>query len=196
MGFVLFGQTDIDELQKYGIKNKAPKGLEIGSKAPDFKVNTIDGLELDLSNVLDSSNIVLVFFRGSWCPYCTRHIAELMQYKDVFDDRETQLVFVTPHKENYLSDLQEELNKGAYLISDEELHILEDYDVLFEVNKSYQAKFANAFNQELSGVNVQDKAVLPVPATYLIGKDGLIKFKHFEYNYTHRSVVGDILKHL
>ena len=127
MGFVLFGQTDIDELQKYGIKNKAPKGLEIGSKAPDFKVNTIDGLELDLSNVLDSSNIVLVFFRGSWCPYCTRHIAELMQYKDVFDDRETQLVFVTPHKENYLSDLQEELNKGAYLISDEEFELFFHY---------------------------------------------------------------------
>ena len=70
------------------------------------------------------------------------------------------------------------------------------YGVGFKVNDMYQEKFKNFKGTTLEEVNGQSEAMLPVPATYVIGKDKKVKWVHFDPNYRERSAIDDIVKAL
>ena len=68
--------TLIFSLFQAGAQEK-PEGLFIGSKAPDFKAKDQDGNEVRLKDLLKKGKVVLVFYRGYWCPYCNRELSRL-----------------------------------------------------------------------------------------------------------------------
>src|SRR3954470_5133711 len=54
-----------------------PEGLFINSKAPDFKGKDQAGTELNLKDMRKQGPVVLVFYRGYWCPYCNKYLKML-----------------------------------------------------------------------------------------------------------------------
>ena len=59
---------------------KAPEGLFIASKAPDFKAKDQNGTEIRLKDLLKKGKVVLVFYRGNWCPYCNKELSRLQGF--------------------------------------------------------------------------------------------------------------------
>ena len=73
-GFLIGQEQDY---HKYGIdttKSLAPKGLQIGEKAPEFSGIDQDGNIINLSSILTKKPVVLIFYRGQWCPVCMRYL--------------------------------------------------------------------------------------------------------------------------
>jgi peroxiredoxin len=173
-----------------------PEGLFINSKAPDFKATDQYGNEIRLKNVLKDSLVVLIFYRGQWCPYCNKQLKKLEDSLQLIKDKKAKLIAVTPEKTEYISKTIEKTKASYSLLYDKEMKIMKAYAVAFEVDDRTVSRYKNA-DIDLATANGQkDKVYLPVPAVYIINKEGTIIYRFFDADYKKRPSVKDILDNL
>src|SRR5687767_11947064 len=90
-----------------------PEGLFINSKAPDFKATDQYGHEIRLKDILKDSLVVLIFYRGQWCPYCNKQLKKIEDSLQLISDRGAKLIAVTPEKPEFISRTIEK-TKASY----------------------------------------------------------------------------------
>lgn len=170
-----------------------PTGLNLDDKAPNFKANDQSGKSVDLKSLLTKGPVVLVFYRGQWCPYCNRYLSALQDSLSLITAKGATVVAVTPEINENISKTIEKSDASFPILHDNGLTIMKNYKVIFEVDKitierykGYGIDF-NAANGENNGAN------LPVPAVYVIDKSGKIIYKHFDPDYRRRSSIAEII---
>ena len=173
-----------------------PEGLFINSKAPDFKATDQYGNEIRLKDVLKDSLVVLIFYRGQWCPYCNKQLKKLEDSLQLIKDKRAKLIAVTPEKTEYISKTIEKTKASYSLLYDKDMKIMKAYAVAFEVDERTVSRYKNA-DIDLATANGQkDKVYLPVPAVYIINKEGTIVYRFFEADYKKQPAVKEILENL
>ena len=174
---------------------EAPEGLFIASKAPDFKAKDQNGKDVRLKDVLKEGKVVLVFYRGQWCPYCNRELTRLQDSLQLIKDKGATVIAVSPEKpENVLKTVEK--TKATYsILYDEGLKIMKAYDVEFEVPENTLTRYRNS-GLDLEKLNGNSGKYLPVPAIYIIDKESTVTYRFFEPDYKKRPSVSDILKNL
>jgi len=173
-----------------------PEGLFINSKAPDFKATDQYGNEIRLKDVLKDSLVVLIFYRGQWCPYCNKQLKKLEDSLQLIKDKKAKLIAVTPEKTEYISKTIEKTKASYSLLYDKEMKIMKAYAVAFEVDERTVSRYKNA-DIDLATANGQkEKIYLPVPAVYIISKEGTILYRFFDADYKKRPAVKEILENL
>ena len=173
-----------------------PEGLFINSKAPDFKGTDQYGTEIRLKDILKDSLVVLVFYRGQWCPYCNKHLKKLEDSLSLIIEKGARLIAISPEKpENIIKTIEK--TKASYpILYDKDMKIMKAYSVLFEVDERTVSRYKNA-DIDLAAANGQkEKVYLPVPALYIISKEGTILYRFFEPDYKKRVSVKEILEEL
>ena len=173
-----------------------PEGLFINSKAPDFKVTDQYGKEIRLKDVLRDSLVVLVFYRGQWDPYCNKYLKKLQDSAQLIKDKGARLIAVTPEKPEFIAKTIEKTNAEFPLLYDKEIKIMKAYAVAFEVDAKTVSRYKSA-DIDLAETNGQkEKIYLPVPAVYIISKEGTILYRYFDADYKKRPTVQEILNNL
>lgn len=174
-----------------------PEGLFINSKAPDFKSKDQNGNEIALKDIRKKAPVVLVFYHGYWCPYCNKELERLQDSLQLISDRGAQLVAVTPEKQEGIAKTVEKTKASFPIITDEEMKIMKAYDVAYQVDEKTIARYKMA-SIDLAATNGQkpDAVYLPIPAVYIINKQGEITYRYFESDYRKRPYVKEILDNL
>jgi len=174
-----------------------PEGLFINSKAPDFKAIDQNGKEIRLKDILKDSVVVLIFYRGEWCPYCNKQLKKLEDSLQLIKEKGARLIAVTPERPEYISKTIEKTKASYPLIYDKDMKIMKAYAVAFEVDDRTVSRYRNA-DIDLATANGQkEKVYLPVPAVYIISKkEGTITYRYFEFDYRKRVSVKEILDNL
>jgi len=174
-----------------------PEGLFINSKAPDFKAIDQNGKEIRLKDILKDSVVVLIFYRGEWCPYCNKQLKKLEDSLQLIKEKGARLIAVTPEKPEYISKTIEKTKASYPLVYDKDMKIMKAYAVAFEVDDRTVSRYKNA-DIDLATANGQkEKVYLPVPAVYIISKkEGTITYRYFEFDYRKRVSVKEILDNL
>lgn len=174
----------------------SPKGLNLNDKAPEFTARDQHGKTISLSEELKKGAVVLVFYRGQWCPYCNRQLKELEDSVSLIQRKGATVLTITPEVQENIEKTISKTKASYPILHDEGLRIMKSYDVAFQVDdktietyKKYGIDFMNANGQE-NGAN------LPVPAVYVINKEGRIIYKYFDRDYRKRATVKEILAHL
>jgi peroxiredoxin len=109
---------------------EAPEGLFINSKAPDFKAKDQNGKEVRLKDLLkEGKKVVLVFYRGNWCPYCNRHLKRLEDSLQLIKDKNAELIAITPEKPDGIEKTVEKTKAEYSILYDEGLKIMKAYEV-------------------------------------------------------------------
>lgn len=174
---------------------EAPEGLFIGSKAPDFKGKDQNDKDIKLKDLLKKGKVVLVFYRGQWCPYCNRQLSALQDSLQQIIDKGATLIAISPEKSEMI-DMTVEKTKAAYsILHDEDLKIMKAYDVDFEVPENTVTRYRNA-GLDLQKLNGENGTNLPVPAVYIIDMESTITYRFFDKDYKKRPSVKDILDNL
>jgi peroxiredoxin len=175
---------------------EGPKGLKVNDIAPDFTAKDQDGNNVNLKKQLEKGSVVLVFYRGYWCPYCNKYLQKLEDSLSLISSKGASLVTITPEMPENIKKTIEKSKATYPILYDDGMSIMRSYDVAFPVDEKTIERykgFGIDFNQA-NGTN--NGANLPVPAVYVINKEGKIVFLHFDKNYTKRASVADILSHL
>ena len=174
-----------------------PEGLFINSKAPEFKGKDQNGNEIVLKDLRKKGPVVIIFYRGYWCPYCNKELQKLEDSLQLIKEKGAQLIAITPEKQEGVAKTIEKTKASYPIITDGDLKIMKAYDVAYLVDTKTIDRYKMA-SIDLAANNGQkpDGVYLPVPAVYIIGKDGEIKYRFFEEDYKKQAGVKDILNNL
>jgi len=174
-----------------------PEGLFINSKAPDFKGKDQNGNEVVLKDLRKKGPVVIIFYRGYWCPYCNKELQKLEDSLQLIKEKGAQLIAITPEKQEGITKTVARTKATYPIITDDELKIMKAYDVAYQVDTKTIDRYKMA-SIDLAANNGQkpEAVYLPVPAVYIIGKDGEIKYRFFEEDYKKQAAVKDILSNL
>lgn len=172
-----------------------PEGLFINSKAPNFSAKDQDGNTVSLKDLKKKGKVVVVFYRGNWCPYCNKHLQKLQDSLSLITEKGASLVAITPENTDGVSKTLEKTKASFPIISDEEMKISKSYQVSFKVDERTAVRYKNS-DIDLLKINNQKEPLLPVPAVYIIDKDGSVTYRFFESDYKKRVSVKEILANL
>ena len=172
-----------------------PEGLFLGSKAPDFKGKDQYQLDVRLKELLKKGKVVLVFYRGYWCPYCNKELARFQDSLQMIKDKGATLVAVTPEKPENITKTLEKTKAEYSILFDDGLKIIKAYDVDFEVQENVLTRYRNSGIDIESNNGINGKW-LPVPAVFIIDKESTVTYRFFEPDYKKRPSVKEILANL
>jgi len=183
---------------KYGIDINygTPMGLLPGVKAPDFSGTDTEGNKISLNEELKNGAVVLIFYRGEWCPVCNRYLSNFQDSLSYVQAAGARVLAITPERQSTAQVMQEKTGATFTILPDPTGEIMKNYEVMFNVTDAYEQRIINALEVDLAIFNNQEEANLPVPATFIINQKGIIVYRHFDLDYHIRASVKDILDNI
>ncbi len=175
-----FKESDAPPDGKLGILPEGI-GLPIGNEAPEAALKDADGKSVQLSELYEKGAVLLVFYRGGWCPYCNFQVRALAKGMEEFKKRGVMPVVVSVDKVDEATKTKKAYDIEFPTLSDPKLVAHEAYRVVNEVDdKTYKKLGGYGIDLEKSSGEKHHK--IAVPAIFLI-VDGLIKWAHADTDY-------------
>lgn len=167
----------------------AQKALKVGEKAPLFSAKDNNGKLIDLKQILKThQSVVLFFYRGQWCPFCSKHIKNLQDSLQLLTAKGAYVIGVSPENAAGIDKTVAKTKASFSIISDRDYSIMKAYQVNYVMEPGLADKYKKG-GLDVAMANGQVDYVLPVPATYIIGQDGKIRFAYFDQDYKKRPSV-------
>jgi peroxiredoxin len=166
--------------------------LAVGSKVPKVNVKTMEDKTIELPRLLSAQPTVLIFYRGGWCPFCNRQMSSLQSIEGDLKKLGYRILAVSPDR---AVELKKSLgkNKLTYqLLSDSSMDAAKAFGVAFKVDDGVLTKY-KGFGIDLEVASGEKHHYLPVPSVFLIGADGVIKFRSFNPDYKVRLSNDELL---
>lgn len=168
-------------------------GLELGERAPHFTLPDAVGNEVALSDLLDNGPAVVNFYRGAWCPYCNITLAALQRVLDDIKGLGAQLVAISPQLPDDALSITEKHDLGFPVLSDADQHVIRAYRVQFRVPAEIEDVHLNVFKKDVTQFNGDGSWNLPVPATFVLDQQGMVRARHVDADYMQRMEPAQVL---
>ena len=162
------------------------------SALPYTKLVNIDAEEKKLDEIINGVPTVLIFYRGGWCPYCNLQLGELQKIESKLKSLGVNIVAISPDSPEDLKKLIEKKTLSYQLYSDPNLDTAKAFGIAYKVdNENY--KKLKGFSANMKKKSEQPDRILPVPAAFLVDKDGIIRFHYANANYKIRVSSDDLI---
>ena len=173
----------------------ASHALKVGDTAPDFVLPDANGRLHSSEQLRRDGPLVLSFFRGGWCPFCTAELCALQAAKDEFESLGATLAVLTPETRHFPRELKHSLGLDLKVLSDVDYGVAVSYGVLFRVPNETKAHYS-ALGFDFGARHGSPVWMLPIPATYVIDTEGRIRSAFVEPDFTMRESPAQILASL
>jgi len=170
-------------------------GLPIGQVTPEFKLKNANGDMVSLEAELKKGPVVLVFYRGAWCPYCNIHLNLLQQNIPEFEKYGAQLIAITPQQPNKSADQIEAKGYPFQVLSDLDSKVMKAYNLYYELSDNLVTVYKKT-GLDLESFNGSGRNVLPVPGTFVIDQSGVIRAMQAQTDYKSRMEPADVIEAL
>lgn len=171
---------------------QADRALKAGDRAPDFELEDSNGNRVSLSELRANGPVVLSFYRGVWCPYCNLELQALQAVLPEISARGARLAAVSPQTQGN-SRKSERDNKLQFpILSDPGAKVADAFGIKFALGEDLIALY-RSFGNDLARVNENPDWVLPMPARYVIDRDGVIAYAEVNPDYTRRPEPSELL---
>lgn len=177
--------------QDYAASADKVSPLLISSQIPDVTVKDIDGKDVNLREAIAKQPTILIFYRGGWCPYCSRHLADLQKIEDELYEIGYQILAISPDRPEKLKATLQKNELDYTLLSDSPMTATKAFGLAFKVEQETVERY------ETIGIDLEedsgfDHHLLPAPAVYILNTAGIVKFNYVNPNYKER-IKGDVL---
>jgi len=175
---------------------KEAKGLQVGETIKDFSAVDLHDSTFTLSEALKKGPVVVIFYRGQWCPVCNKHLSHLQDSLQLIYEKGATVIAVSPEQSEFLKRTAEKTHASFSLLYDEGYKISDLFDVTFKPDTMTTIMYNTLLGANLKKANTDDSQRLPIPATFIIGTDGKIVWRHFDPNYKNRSTTKQIIENI
>jgi peroxiredoxin len=179
----------IAALKQQGLASKA---LGVGAKAPAFELTDHNGKLVSSSTLLDKGRLVICFIRGRWCPFCVGQMEAMNSIAAQLNAAGASLVAISPQTEKQAYFMHDQHKLRFSLLVDAHNDVARAFGLVYRVPEEQHAIYRRTF-VNLPFVNGDDSWELPIPATYVIDRDGAILFASANEDYTERPEPLEIL---
>ena len=177
----LMEKADAELAEQQFLRN----ALKTGDIAPDFSLPDTTSKPVSLYEKLNLGPVILVFYRGGWCPYCNLTLRDYQRKLPAIRDAGALLIAVSPQSPDNSLTTQEKNALTFPVLSDLESNAAKSFGILFTL-PDYLQKLYRRFGHSLDEINADGTWALPVPATYVIAPDRHIVAHHVEIDYRTR----------
>jgi len=153
--------------------------LNLGDLAPDFTLSNAVNQSVNLYETLKKNRVVLTFYRGAWCPYCNLILSQYQAILPDITDAGAVLIAVSPQSPNGSFDMQERNALQFQVLSDNGNLIAKEYTTVHP-NPKDSLDTMTEMGYDYDSYNSDEGSALPVPATFIIERDGIISFAKSE----------------
>ena len=180
----------VDRLKKTGAGANAPA---VGDPMPAFLLPDDTGRLVSLDELIEGGPVALVFNRGHWCPYCRTNTAALAQAYGQVSAEGGQIVGITPDRQKYAAMLKATAAAAFPILSDIDNAYAMSLNLVIWVGAEMQ-DFQERAGIDLRTSQGNDAWLIPIPATFVVGRDGLVKARYVDPDYRKRMAMEDLVQ--
>ncbi|MGL5254374.1 MAG: peroxiredoxin-like family protein [Brevinema sp.] len=181
-------QLEIDQVGKDALRK--------GDRFPQFALKDIFGQTVETDQLLKKGKLVVMFYRGGWCPYCN---IELRGYQEIYSkikEKGAELIALSPEQTDLGTALQKKHQLTFPIVWDKDNAVARKLGLVFKMSPELVDIYKNKFNIDVQASQGNDKFELPIPATYIIDQNGTISLDFVNLDYTQRFIPKDVLNFL
>ncbi len=170
--------------------NRVAPGVQIGEKAPSFKLPDMGGREVSLEERLNHGPVVLTFYRGAWCPVCNLQLLALQRAWPEIRSLNASVLAISPHDSE---PTPQETQLEFDLLTDKDQGVIREYNLQYRVPPELHQIYTGVFDTDVSSYNADGSWNLPVPGTFVIDRAGIIRRRHVTADYLKRMEPEDVI---
>lgn len=178
-----------DELIASG---QAQRALKVGDRAPTFTLPDPDGKPVSSQDLLARGALVVTFYRGVWCPFCNLDLQAIEEVRSEIEALGASLIAISPQTAPNSRKSQSTSKLGFAILSDKGGDVAAQFGLRWHLPSDLQA-IHKKLGADLTAFNGESSWTLPMPARYVIGRDGVIAYAEINPDYTHRPEPSDLL---
>lgn len=176
-------------LQQAGAGETAPAP---GEPMPPFVLPDETGHLVDLDRILERGPVAISFNRGHWCPYCRINTLALTEMQEQVHDIGGQIVAITPERRRFTAALQNDAKAPFPILTDMDNGYALSLNLAIWVGEEMKNLIART-GWDVPSYQGNQAWMLPIPATFVVGSDGIIVARHVDPDYRRRMDVEAIL---
>src|SRR5205085_11552850 len=178
----------VTRLQSAGAGQTAPQP---GDPMPPFLLPDEDGQIVSLPALLNRGPVAVTFHRGHWCPYCRININALVEaHRELFASG-GQIVAIMPDLQKFVAELKSQSNVPFPILTDLDNGYALSLTLTVCVGAAAQKMMEG--RRDLATFQGNSSWMLPIPATFVVGRDGLIRARFIDPDYRNRMMISDML---
>lgn len=168
-------------------------GPEVGDFAPDFELPDQLGRMIRSVDLRDRGPVVISFYRGHWCPYCTLELLALQRYLSRIVDLGASLVAISPQLPDESITTAEKNGLAFPVLSDVGNVVARQFGLVYKLSPHLRPLY-HELGVDLPQFNGTDTFELPVPGTFIVDRDGTIVATYVNADYKQRMEPEDIIE--
>jgi peroxiredoxin len=174
----------------------AKTALKVGDRAPSIVLGNAKGQTVDVSALLKKGPVIVVFYRGGWCPYCNLELRAFQRLLPKIEAVGASLVAISPEKPDDSLSTAEKNELTFEVLSDVGQKVGRAFRLVYDFSDELKSAY-NGFGLDIPAKNgTADEWALPLAATYVIDRDGAIIHAYTDADYRDRADPDEILKAL
>lgn len=169
--------------------------LNVGAKMPAFTLKDQNGKAVSSKELVREANLVIVFYRGSWCPFCNLYLRNLQKRLPEITAAGGKLVAISVEKADASMEIAKKNEIGFTVLSDPALDTARKFRLVYQLSPETDAQY-KSYGLDLAKHNEMEKPELPLAATYIVNKKGKIVYAFLETDYKKRAEPDIIIETL
>ena len=188
---------DVRQTYAQGIETVRATGIEksakqVGDEAIDAELSGWDGHSVKLSDLWQEGPIVLMWYRGGWCPYCNIQLRAMQQSMDKIENAGARLVVLTPELPEKAKETADANDLDIVALHDNGNSLARKYGLVFQLPEAIVPAYRDKL--KLPEYNGSDAMELPLSATYVIDQSGKITYAFLDADYKKRAEPADVIE--
>jgi peroxiredoxin len=178
--------------RRLGAVDFASRAPQVGDLAPDFALPDQNGEQVYLSALLCRGPVVLIFYRGEWCPYCNLQLRTFQARLEEIASRGAQLVAVSPQTPDHSLSMAGKNGLAFPVLSDVGAHVIDRYGLRYEIDAATRELLETVGN-DVSAHNGAGGWVLTATATFVIAGNAEVRYARAAGDWTDRAEPSEVL---
>jgi len=178
----------VGRLRESGAGTSAPQPGEL---MPPFHLPEENGHIVSLDRLLAKGPVAVTFHRGHWCPYCRININALAHTQEKIASEGGQIVAIMPDRQQFVSELKSAAKVPFPILTDMDNGYALSLNLAIWLGAEMQKMLAGL--RDLPSFQGNNSWILPIPATFVVAKDGLIRARFVDPDYRKRMAIADLL---
>lgn len=172
-------------------------GLNVGARVPSFSLSDPGGKTVSSKQLLKGGNLVIVFYRGAWCPFCNTYLRSLQKRLPEITAAGGTLVAISVENPDSSAAVAKKNEVAFTVLSDPNLETARKFGIVYQLPAETDAQYKQ-YGIDLAKRNGMSKPELPLSATYVVDKKGKITYAFLEPDYKKRAepdvIIAELLK--
>lgn len=170
--------------------------LDIGQQVIPFLLPNQENKEISLTTLLADGPVIIIFYRGSWCPYCNLQLNALTAHLDEIHTLGAKLIAISPQVPDYTLDKDKISAMPFDVLSDQNAKVAAEFGVAWQVPDFLLKHMKEDRKLDLETINNGNTSIMPIPATFILDKTGKITWRFIDLDYRIRSEPADVIEAL